>query len=148
MTKSQNVEGRKEYIRKRRAGCLSAGFWSKMGWPGEMTAERSMWTPTIHGGGGRREAIASWSKLLRSADLQMHWIRWSKTTRPAGGTPWSGGQLVTSWRNNDPAKHWRHEFERGADELGYSYDWVRHVAADMKMKGWNEWEKAEVTEKC
>lgn len=138
MTKSQTLREEKEYIGKRRTGLIKRReFLIKMSGPGEINAERSyVDADAIHGGGGRREAYSILIEIAKiEADLQT---------------------LDELERNNEDQLAVLHEavarrdklaeqipilrdvggmsLKEIAEELGYSYDWVRHVAADMKMQ--------------
>ena len=139
MTKSQTLREEKEYIRKRRARLLKRReLLIKMSGPGEMTAERSyVDADAIHGGGGRREAYSILIEIAKiEADLQtLDKMEQNNSDqlavlREAVANRDKLAEQIPILRNIEGMS-----LKEIADELGYSYDWVRHVAADMKMKG-------------
>lgn len=139
MTKSQTLREEKEYIRKRRAGLLKRReLLIKMSGPGEINAERSyVDADAIHGGGGRREAYSILIEIAKiEADLQaldeleQNNAEQLAVLREAVAHRDKLAEQIPILRNVEGMS-----LKEIAEELGYSYDWVRHVAVDIKMQG-------------
>ena len=138
MTKSQTLREEKEYIRKRRAGLLKRReLLIKMGCPGEMNSERSyVDADAIHGGGGRREAYSILIEIAKiEADLQaLDELEQNNTEQLAVIRKAVAGRERLAEQIQILRDVEGMNLKEIAEELGYSYDWVRHVAADMKMQ--------------
>lgn len=132
MTKSQTLREEKEYIRKRRAGLLKRReLLIKMNGPEEINAERSyVDADAIRGGGGRREA---YSVLIEIAKIEVDLHTLDELERN------NSDQLAVlreAVSNRDKLaeqiKILRDvegmSLKEIADELGYTYGWVRQVA--------------------
>jgi DNA-directed RNA polymerase specialized sigma24 family protein len=139
MTKSQTLREEKEYIRKRRAGLLKRReLLIKMSGPGEINAERSyVDADAIHGGGGRREAYSILIEIAKiEADLQalneleQNNAEQLAVLREAVAHRDKLAEQIPILRDIEGMS-----LKEIAEELGYSYDWVRHVAVDIKMQG-------------
>jgi DNA-directed RNA polymerase specialized sigma24 family protein len=135
MTKSQTLREEKEYIRKRRAGLLKRReLLIKMSGPGEMTAERSyVNADAIHGGGGRREAYSILIEIAKiEADLQtldkmeQNNSEQLAVLREAVANHDKLAEQIPILRDVEGMS-----LKEIADELGYTYGWVRQVASKM-----------------
>ena len=135
MTKSQTLREEKEYIRKRRAGLLKRReMLIKMNGPGEINAERSyVDADAIHGGGGPREAYNVLIEIAKiEADLQMldeleqNNADQLAALREAVANRDKLAEQIPILRDIEGMS-----LKEIADELGYTYGWVRQVASKI-----------------
>lgn len=139
MTKSQTLREEKEYIRKRRAGLLRRrALLIKTSGPGEINAERSyVDADAIQGGVTRREAYSILIEIAKiEADLQaLDELEQNNADQLAVLREAVAGREKLAEQIQILRDIEGMSLKEIAEELGYSYDWVRHVAADMmKLK--------------